>query len=238
MSPVLRLSNFEQFAAINVLSDPGAIGGPVIIPQCAQIVLNWAYDGGRTGHNVLYGRYAGAFSGTVAQANAIMTALTTGAGWTGLAGHLATTTSVTGVSIRDVNSANQALINSTNASVPGTVAGIALPLESALVITLRTALAGKANRGRMYISGFDNAAVSAGNIAAAAVITTLQAWANTITAALSGSGYTWVIGQKARAQYTGSTGTLHPARAATSTQIIASPVRDNHWDSQRRRGLK
>lgn len=237
-SHVVNLANFQQFTAINVLSDPGAIGGPVVIPQCAQIVLRWNLQDGKTAHNVLYGRYAGGFVGTVAQANGIMTALTSGAAWTALAATLHPATTFAGVDIRDVNTANQAIISSTNAVVPGTGTGTAQPNEVALCATLRTALAGKSNRGRIFITGFDSLQTSTANVVAAGCVTALSNWAATLLTAFAAQGYTLVIGQKARAAYTGSTGTFHPARPAGSVQVTSALCRDNHWDSQRRRGLR
>lgn len=238
MSPIVRLENVQQFTAINVLSDPGHIGGPVVVPQCAQIVITWALTNGKFGNNVLYGRYSGGFAGTVAQANSIMTALSTGAQWTALAAFMGTLGGLFAVKIRNVSSPNQAIITSTNANVPGTTTGTALPDETAAVITLRTAFTGPQNRGRMYIPNWATNAIGTSGIIAPAAVTALQNWANTIPTALSAQGYTWVIGQPARAAYTGTTGTEHPARAATSQAITSQVVRDNHWDTNRRRGLK
>src|SRR5215471_14828187 len=119
-SRIVNLDNLQQFTAVNVLSDPGSIGGPVIIPQCAQIRLHWTLESGKTGFNVLYGRYAGAFAGTVAQANAILSGLTTDASWTALAGFMPTATALAAVSIRDVNTGGHPYIQSSGASHPGT----------------------------------------------------------------------------------------------------------------------
>ena len=237
-SRVVNLANFQQFTAINFLSDPGALGGAKIVPSCAQITLSWVLAGGKTGHNVMTGRYTGAFAGSVAQANAILAALNLGTPATTLMTHMAPSTFMSAVSIRDINSANQPLVVSTGAVTGGTGAGVALPNEVSLCITLHTALAGRANRGRMYIPGWHAAAVAADNTAIPAVVTDLQAWANTVQNAFNASGYQMVIGQPARAAYTGSTGTAHPARVASSVTVQSLLVRDNHWDSQRRRGLK
>lgn len=237
-SRIVNLSNLEQFAAVNLLADPGHIPGPVVVPSCAQITINWTNAAGRGGHNVLYGRYAGAFAGTVAQANSIMTAFTTGGAWTALAAFFATTAAISGVSIRDVSTPNAPLITSTNAPVPGTSASPEMPDEVALVITLRTAFTGPGFRGRVYVPGWATNALATGNVAAAAAVTALNSWGGTFSGAIGAGGYTWVLGQPARAQYTGSTGRVHPARAAMSTTISQTTVRDNHWDTQRRRGLK
>lgn len=236
---VIRLDQLDQFAAVQLLSDPGAIGGPVVVPQAAQISIVWALDDGKEAHNVLYGRYSGGFAGTVAQANSILTTLTTGATWTAMAAFMPTTGGIVRVTIRDVNTANQAIIPSSAAGALGASVSPGLPAEVALCVTLRTGLAGKANRGRMFVPNFATNALATGNVVAPAVVTAVQNWANgQIPAAFLAQGYTLVIGQKARAAYTGTTGTPHPARPANTVQVSSLTVRDNHWDSQRRRGLR
>lgn len=236
--PIINLSNLPQFTAVNLNSDQGAIPGPVQVPQCAQVVFNWTLPDGHLAHNVLYGRYAGGFAGSQAQCNAILTALVGSAQFSALQPFLHTGTIFSGVSLRDVNTINQALITSSSAGPAGTGTGNPVPSEVAAVITLRTALVGRANRGRVFIPGWATAALGPGDTIIAAALTALTNWAGTISGALSASSYTWVIGQKARAAYTGSTGAAHPARAATSTAITSTVIRDNHWDSQRRRGQR
>jgi len=238
--PIVRLDTLQQFAAINLRLDQGAVGGPVIVPSCAQIVLYWALTNGQVAHNVLYGRYAGVFAGTPAQATAMLTAMTTGATWAALAAFLAPTTALAGLHIRDVNTEDQAIIlNGTPVSGPGTSVGTALPDEVAAVITMTTAKTGPSNRGRTYIPGWASNASGAGGVIAAGAVSALAAWATTnLLGALSSNSYVPVIGQKARAAYTGTTGTAHPARPAGSIAIVSAVVKDNHWDSQRRRGLR
>jgi hypothetical protein len=238
MSPIVRLENVQQFQAIQYGVDAGAVGGPIIVPSCAQVVFNWALPDGKTGHNVLYGRYAGAFHGTQAECNAIFTQVFNSAAFTALRAHMPPGLSASGVSIRDVNAAYQPLVTSNASAVVGTSAGAALPSEVSAVVTERTALAGRQNRGRIYIPGWAATALGAGDVILAAVVTLLQTWASTLPSALAGSGYTLVIGQKARGAYTGTTGVPHPPRLAGSVPVTSLEVRDNHWDSQRRRGLK
>lgn len=237
-SRIVNLANLSQFTAINVLSDPGHVGGPKVAPNCAEIKLVWIQEDGKNANNVLTGRYTGGFAGSVAQADAIITALTTGAAWTALAGFLATSTTLAGVFIRDINTAGNAYILNSASGKPGTSASPALPNETAVVVSLKTSKTGPQNRGRLYIPGFATNAMGAGNIVAAAAITAINNWANTIPTALTAQGYQWSIAQPARNAYIGSTGTSHPARAATSIAITSQATRDNHWDSQRRRGLK
>lgn len=235
---IVNLANLQQFTAVNFSSDPGQIGGPVVIPQCAQIVLNWTLTDGKTAHNVLYGFYSTTFNGSVAQANALLLGLNAGGAWGGMAAFLATTTSLSSLTIRNVNIANQGLIQSTGGAAAGTSASPAMPSEVAVCLTERTALAGRSNRGRVFVPGWATNAIAAGDVIAAAAVTAASTWGASLITQFSAQGYQLVIGQKARAQYTGTTGTNHPARAAGSVPVISVSCRDNHWDSQRRRGLK
>jgi hypothetical protein len=193
---------------------------------------------GKTGHNVLYGRTATVPAPTIAHAQAIFAALTTGAAWTAFAGHLSTSTLLASVTIKSVHVQDQAMVQSTGSAVPGTHASVSTPNETALVVSLRTALSGKSNRGRMYIPGYSVGVVNAANQALATTVTDTTTWASGIIGIFAAQSYTLVIGQRARAAYIGSTGTAHPARVATSTTVTQLLVRNNSWDSQRRRGLK
>lgn len=236
--PIIAASALEQFPAVNLRLDGGAIGGPVVVPQCAQIVIRWTLESGKRGASVLYGRYAGAFAGTPAQAQAIFNALSAAGPWGALAAFISTTNGIAAVEIRDVNTPNQAITQNTAGSANGISTSPALPNEVAVVITERTAFTGRMNRGRIYVPGWATNALSAGNLIAAGAVTALNDWAQTIPTALSANGYTLVIGQKARQAYVGKTGTSHPARPAGSVPVTSLVVRDNHWDTQRRRGLK
>lgn len=238
---LVPLSNVQQFAAINLTSDPGAIGGFVHVPQCAQVTIHWTLTDGKRAHNVLYGRYSGPFAGSVAACNSIKASLVAGATWTALAAHLATGTALAAVTLRDVNPTDGSgvLISSDSAATPGTSSGTALPSEVAAVITKRTAKAGKQNRGRIYVPGWATTALGPIDVIASPAVTALQNWANIIGSAMVTAGYTHVLGQQARAAYVSPiTGTSFPARAAQSVDITALVVRDNTWDSQRKRGLK
>jgi hypothetical protein len=238
MARILALDSLQQFAAVKLQFDPGSIGGPKVIPNAAEIVLYWAQGSGKLAHNVLVGRYSGTFAGTTGQANGILTGLNSGAQWSALAAFLATSTGLSAVSIRDLNQPNQPIIMSTAGGAAGTSVSTELPNEVAAVVTTRTAFTGPANRGRLYVPGFASNAIGTGNVIAAATVTALNNWASIIAGVLSAQGYIWSIGHQARQAYTGSSGTEHPARIAGTVPITTVAVRDNHWDSQRRRGLR
>lgn len=237
MPRIIRLADLEQFAAVNFRSDPGDPGGPVIIPSTAQIVIYWGLTNGSVGHNVMYQQYSGPFAATVTQANSIKAALVAGATWTALAAHLAVGASIQKVSIRNVAIPNEPLIESNSAATPGTSSGTALPDETAACITLRTAKAGVAFRGRVFIPGWATTALGTGGVIAPAALTALQNWAaGNLSTALNTGGVA-VLGQKARVAYVGSSGTQHPAREPAAIPLTGLVVRDNHWDTIRKRGL-
>lgn len=220
------------------MADPGHIGGPIVIPNGVQVILNWTLPDAKLAHNVLYGSVGGAFTATAAVAEAIRSGLVGSATWTTLAGFMMAGASLTGVSLLDVRTASNAKVTSTGAASPGTSASLAMPDECAVCVTLRTALTGQANRGRIYIPGFASNAMGAAGVIAATCVSAVANWAAIIPTQLTAQGITLSIGHPARAAYTGRTGTLHPARAAGLVPVTQLVVRDNHWDTQRRRGLR
>jgi hypothetical protein len=148
------------------------------------------------------------------------------------------TGSLTRIELLDIRTPNQPVVSSTGAATPGTSASPGLPGEVAAVLTLRTALTGTANRGRVYVPNFATNALGASDTIAAATVTAIGGWVANIQGAVANIGGTWVVLHPARASYIGSTGTTHPARPAGSVTVQSAVVRDNHWDSQRRRGQK
>ena len=240
MSPLLRLEDVQQFAAINVLSDPGYIHGPKVIPNTAMVRLDWNLPDSKIGHNVMYANYTGtpALSNTVAQA--IFAAISTGAGWTALAAFFASTVQLRSVSVLDIRSTTGTLFQSTGAAVPGTSASPALPDEVALAVRFVTPNRGPSGRGRIYIPGWATNALGAAGVVAAAAVTALGTWmSNTVFPAISAQIGAPVLGLPARNGYTSPlTGRVFPPRNATNVTITNVLVPDNHWDSQRRRGLK
>lgn len=238
MPRLIRLTDANQFTAIQVLTDPGAIGGPKVIPNAVEVTLVYGLPSGKFGHNVLIASYNGAFAFGPADANAILTGLTTGAQWTALAAFFSSDMNLGAVTLRDLNTRDQPVIESTVTGAPGTSASPALPNEVSLVVTLRTPFTGPQNRGRMFVPGWATNSLGSGNTAAAAAVTALANWAGIISGVLSARGMSWGVGHVARQAYTGSTGTEHPARPAGVVPIQSVAVRDNHWDTNRRRGLK
>lgn len=238
MNRVIDLSNYPTFNAINLLVDPGYDRADHVIPNCVAVILGWTLESGKLAHNVLHGRVTGSFSPTTTIANALMTGLTTGAAWTAFALTLAPTTLFSGIFLRDLRVANQPLIPTSLGPGVGTGTGESLPNEVAACVTLRTALAGRSARGRIYLPGFTVGTTAAGNVMSTALVTAINNWAGTIPSVFAGQGLTFALGLPHRLAYTSLAGTPHPERLATTLDITSQVLRDNHWDSQRRRGLK
>ena len=236
---VVNIEAFQQFTAVQLLSDPGHIGGPVVVPNGIKLMIVWTLADGKIARNVLGGIAPAGYSPTTALAEAARAALVAGSGWSTLAGFLAPTISLTRVELQDIRSAHNAAIPSTGAATPGTSAGTALPSEVAAVISIRTAKTGQAGRGRAYIPGWATNALGASDLIAAAAFTALTNWTTNISNAITAAGLSWALILPERNGYTSpSTGTVHAHRDAVMAPVTSSLVRDNHWDSQRRRGLR
>lgn len=239
MSSLIRLDQVQQFVAISPFVDLGHIKGKVVIPNYIRVILDWALSDGKEAHCIIGGTVGASFAPTPTVADAILTALTTGTNWSTLTPFLSTSSSLAAVTLRDIRAKDLPYVRSVGAGHPGSSVGTDMPNEIAAVITLRTNAVGQGNRGRMYIPGWASNAVAAGNTISATAMSALQTWANGIPGALSASGITFALAQPARAGYTSpKTGAVHDPRNATSLPITLQVVRDNHWDSQRRRGLK
>src|SRR5512138_3849544 len=136
--------------------DQGRIPGAIIIPNCVQVRLIWTLPNTKTVYNVLHGSVAGGFSATTAVADAVFTALKANAGWTSWKARVNSGVALFGLDLRDLRTPNMPIVASTTGSSAGTGAGTALPPGDAFVVTLRTANAGRAFRGRVYLPGLDS----------------------------------------------------------------------------------
>lgn len=236
---LVPLNNYPQVLAINPLADLGLDTGKKVIPNGVQFHIVWNLADGKQARQILGMSVGGSFNATAALAEQARAAITSGANWTAYATYIPTGVSLQAVQLRDLRTADMPLVPSTGAATPGTSASPAMPSEVALCLTLRTAKVGPGNRGRAYFCGFATNAIAAGDVAAAGLMTALNNWAGTISTAMQAIGGTWAVAQPHRLAYTSPiTGTHFPERPAAMALTTSGTVRDNHWDSQRRRGLK
>lgn len=219
------------------MADPGRIPGPILIDNCVQVRIGFSLASGRLAYNVLHAQKPAGTAVNVALADAIMTPLRASFF---TAAHLGSVISseVTfgGVDIRDLsNPGNFPVVVTSVQGGLATGGPVQLPPNVALVLTLRTNQAGQGFRGRMYIPGLASADDITTGIANPATVAALTSWGADVNAAFTAAGLTWVIAQPARAAYTGHGGRQHPARNGGMVPVTQWLVRNNIFDSQRRR---
>ena len=240
MARILNLSSLQPFQAVNLLSDPGHIAGPIQIDNAARLRINWTLGNGKTAHNILHFQYNGTPALSVTLADTIKLGLIAGGPWTAFAAHLAPTAALQSVTLTDIRQPGLPEFTSVAAATPGASTGTALPDEASIVVTLRTANRGPSGRGRFYLPGLATTALASGNVIASAVMTAIANWANNnVRGTINANLGPMCLGLPARAGYTSPiTGRVFPARTDSTPPVTSCEVRDNHWDSQRRRGLR
>lgn len=141
---------------------------------------------------------------------------------------------IVGAEVTDISDTDNAPISSTAAPINGIAVGKLLPMEVALVVTLRTAKRGPLYRGRSYLMGFADAANTTDGQAGAEVTALGPLWLAAVQTALD--AHQWTLGVLSR-KYPADPEKNLPAKDATIDEVINFVVRDGFWDSQRRRGL-
>ena len=218
------------------MPDLGRIAGPIVIPNAIEVDLVWNLTSGKQVKNVLHGQVAAGFNATAAVAQAIYAAIIASASWTAWKPFVNANASFAAVSLRDLRTPNMPVVTSTGAATVGTGVASALPPGASLVISERTAQAGRGFRGRIYLPGLDSslltaatgAASAAGNTAAVNFITAVQT-------ALTASAITLSIANPARQAYIGRKGRNIPARVAGIINVTSLVARLTALTSQRRR---
>jgi hypothetical protein len=193
---------------------------PVIINGTYQIILVWGLNGNPYAQNSLHAQIPGGASVNQALADSWATDLDALHDSSGLAAVQPASITLDRVGLRDLRTANQPLIESPVNSA-GTGTGDLLARALSVVVTMRTALAGKSFRGRSYVPGFNEAQNAADGTIAASATSAANAWITGIRTAATARGHTLAVGSP----------TL-----GISTPVTAQVVRDSVWDVQRRRG--
>lgn len=198
-----------------------------VIPNCAEVRLIWELEGVPWAVNVLhYQGVGGNFPGTVANANAIAAFIADKANdnhpTVSFQASLTDNVRLAQVGLRDIGVANQPeVFNDTTPIFTGTNTGDPIPVQTALVATLRTALAGRSYRGRIYWGGFGEGSNTTGGQPTAALATIMQGFTSTLVTltGIAGGAKLVVASRK-----------LLEAHQVTSVDV------DTTWDTQRRRG--
>lgn len=192
----------------------------IIITGTYEIRITWQLSGADWALNVLHCQLPGGESVNQGLADSWAADLDAAHDSSGLAALQPATVSLDRVGLRDLRTANLPLIESTVDS-PGTGAGDLLVRAASIVVTMRTAFAGRSFRGRSYVPGFNEAQNAADGTIAPAASAAAAAWIGAIRTAATARGHTLAVAS---------------VKLGTSTPVTAQLVRDQVWDVQRRRG--
>lgn len=216
------------------MPSPGYIPGPLVIPNTVQVRLMWNLADGSFASNVLHAQKAGVLVDQT-MADDLYTNITGAAGFAAYMDLLSSDVSLLRVGIKDLDTANQVEWESSAAASPGTGVGNALPEEVALVVTLRTNLAGRAHRGRVYLGGFIVTTCTAQGKATGALTAAAATFIQNVSDAMDALGLQFGVAHRGHAEYVNARGVTVPAELPGTDPVQAVIVRDNQFDSQRRR---
>jgi hypothetical protein len=200
------------------------------VPNAGQLRLVWTTGGAQSAINVLGVVNSGNVAITQAIANTVGAAVKAAISSSGMNARLHTSTALAAVGLRDVRSANQPEFLDSGAAVAGTGANNLMPPQTCLVVTERTANAGKRFRGRVYLSGFDSTQNTATGAAAAGTLTSAVAFITAIKSALVASGLDLGVISRPNPAAT-------PPDAGFISTVTLIQCRDAVWDTQRRRAV-
>lgn len=207
-----------------------------LIADTARAVAEWTLPNGRQGANIWHIRKTSALTWSVA-ADTFASAMTT---WINVAAPGATTALKTHLSNGcRFERLRFTVLDGVTASftrtigISGVDASAPLPVNVALVITLRTALRGRRNRGRIYIAGFAEDQNAAGGVPVAGIPNNFALATRNLISSLGGSGVSVVV-----ASYGVSMPTVKRPTKLTWTPYatdVTTADCDTRWDTQRRR---
>jgi len=220
---------------------------PLVIPNAVQVRLVEIIPGGVM-TNVLHGRKAAGATVGQALADSLGAAIKT-AWTTHMASISAAGSALVNIYVRDLTTPNQSEYLDSSAAVLGTDPGDALPPATACCITLKTALAGKSFRGRVYLGGFTETSNAAGGVGAGGVGAAGVAYLTAIQAAFTASGLTLAVCSRPAYAYQDVRTWQLPegnervdvignglAKAGGLADVTIIQSRSDAWESQRRRG--
>lgn len=192
----------------------------IIITGTYTIKITWQLAGVDWALNVLHAQLPGGESVDQALADGWATDLASLHTSSGLSAVQPSTIAIDRVAVRDLRVANQAEHEAEVGSL-GLSAAELLPRQVGIKVTTRTNLAGKSFRGGPTIPGFDE---------------TQNNGAGQIAATASDAAEAFVEGMRTAATARGHTLSVGSVKLGLSTPITAVLVRDQVWDTQRRRG--
>jgi hypothetical protein len=155
---------------------------------------------------------------------------------------------LTAVGVRDISLPNLAEFTDSSGPASGAATDDQLPGGNAVAVTLRTAKAGQSFRGRVFLGGLSELSNDATGQIAAPSGSAAVAFVAAIQAAITGQGMQMAVISRPSllktilTQVFNADGTVASAKTTTEkarggavTPVTAIVLRNNIWDSQRRR---
>lgn len=210
------------------------VAGPIVIPNGIEVALHWSHPSG-TFRNVFHGTNSAAGPVNPGLASTLFSAIKANAATTTFFVHLHTTVQFVGVSIKDLRAPNNPELPSTGTALAGTGPDDPVAISNALVVTLRTAFAGKGFRGRVYLAGFTIVAQDSMKVWDTGVGTDAVAFVEGIRTVLGTNNIPMAVGQRALQAGSDVHGNPMPARAAAVIPVISTDIANPRIDTQRRR---
>ena len=206
----------------------------VVVTNAGFCRLIWTQGGVPYAVNVLGIQNTATVTITQTLTNTVGTAIKASLASSQLNAQLGPTIALSQIGLRSIHVANQPEFLDSGSPAPGTATGDVLPPQVSLCVTLRTALAGRSFRGRVFLPGFAESANGAAGAANAAVGTAAAAFLNAVNNNLSTSGLQMAIVSRPVHDAAGAV-----IRAGFVTAVITGGivVRDLVWDTQRRRAI-
>lgn len=199
---------------------------PVVIDGTLSIRIVWLLAGAEFASNIVNANIGASPSVDQSMATTIAGHVGSAHGSSGLQPLQPADVTIGRVDIRDVRTANQPVI-SASVGTAGTSVNELLPRGNSLVVTLRTALAGRSYRGRTYVPGFARDAIDMTGRATTAATDAAGAFIDDLNTSMTSEGWPLGVGSLFENGTRRDTGVIN--------NIINAVVRNSVWDRQWRR---
>jgi hypothetical protein len=204
------------------------------VDHAALLRLVWGLNGQDTAINVLGVHNPSNTEITQGMADSLGAAIKTAFTTSGQAAHIHPNVSLSRVGIRAIHDPNLPEFTDGGDQVQGVGTGFLLPPQTCLVVTLRTAFAGRSFRGRSYLWGYSSDSNTFLGVAASAAGTAAKAFIDAINTALAAPGFALAV--VSRPVYSDADPPIL-IRPGFVNAVTLTMVRDLVWDTQRRRSI-
>jgi hypothetical protein len=165
----------------------------IVVSQACFVRLIWSKGGSDYAINVLAGTGLAPASVNQAVANTLGAAIKARLTSSTFVGMMNNTIALNKVGLRSIGAPGQPEYLDAGTAVVGSSANFLLPPQVALCVTLRTALVGKANRGRVYLPGFHATTSQVDGTATATAVNAALAFIDGMRADFTASGLTLAV---------------------------------------------